>query len=167
MWLSSFQVCIVCEKHLSALMIKNRFFYVRWLISFFFRHELNQSRTTQVQSQQRYVNELESAKRTFEAQLHQEHESQKNLVVNLQGQVQFHMSRANSLQATIGNFLYNFCNFAIPVATCAKVCCTLVAFLVLLILTIRKVKFLSKNAILTKPQIIFDNFSREIKVVNS
>ena len=70
----------------------------------YFRHELNQSRTTQVQSQQRYVNELESAKRTFEAQLHQEHESQKNLVVNLQGQVQFHMSRANSLQATIGTF---------------------------------------------------------------
>ena len=57
-----------------------------------------------MQSQQRYVNELESAKRTFEAQLHQEHESQKNLVVNLQGQVQFHMSRANSLQATIGTF---------------------------------------------------------------
>ena len=82
-----------------------------------------------MQSQQRYVNELESAKRTFEAQLHQEHESQKNLVVNLQGQVQFHMSRANSLQATIGNFLYNFCNFAIPVATCAKDCCTLVAIL--------------------------------------
>ena len=82
-----------------------------------------------MQSQQRYVNELESAKRTFEAQLHQEHESQKNLVVNLQGQVQFHMSRANSLKATIGNFLYNFCNFAIPVATCAKDCCTLVAIL--------------------------------------
>jgi len=70
------------------------------------RHELNQSRTTQVQSQQRYVNELESAKRTFEAklhQLHQEHESQRNLVVNLQGQVRFHMSRANGLQATIDN----------------------------------------------------------------
>ena len=41
--------------------------------------------------------------------------------------------------------------------------------------TIRKVKFLSKNSILTKPQhfhefftqIFFDNFSREIKVVNS
>ena len=41
--------------------------------------------------------------------------------------------------------------------------------------TIRKVKFLSKNSILAKPQhfqeffaqIIFDNFSREIKVVNS
>ena len=94
----------------------------------YFRHELNQSRTTQVQSQQRYVNELESAKRTFEAQLHQEHESQKNLVVNLQGQVQFHMSRANSLQATIGTFfiaIFFFCNFAksaadIIIATCAK-----------------------------------------------
>ena len=41
--------------------------------------------------------------------------------------------------------------------------------------TIRKVKFLSKNSILTKPQkfhefftqFFFDNFSREIKVVNS
>ena len=41
--------------------------------------------------------------------------------------------------------------------------------------TILKVKFLSKNSILTKPQhfhefftqIVFDNFSREIKVVNS
>ena len=41
--------------------------------------------------------------------------------------------------------------------------------------TIRKVKFLSKNSILTKPQhfhefftqYFFDNFSREIKVVNS
>ena len=41
--------------------------------------------------------------------------------------------------------------------------------------TIRKVKFLSKNSILTNPQhiqefftkIFFDNFSREIKVVNS
>ena len=41
--------------------------------------------------------------------------------------------------------------------------------------TFRKVKFLSKNSILTKPQhfhdfftqIFFDNFSREIKVVNS
>ena len=41
--------------------------------------------------------------------------------------------------------------------------------------TIRKVKFLSKKSILTKPQhfhefftqIFFDNFSREIKVVNS
>ena len=41
--------------------------------------------------------------------------------------------------------------------------------------TVRKVKFLSKNSILTKPQpfhefftqIFFDNFSREIKVVNS
>ena len=41
--------------------------------------------------------------------------------------------------------------------------------------TIRKVKFLSKNSILTKPQhfhefftqIFFDNFSREIEVVNS
>ena len=41
--------------------------------------------------------------------------------------------------------------------------------------TIRKVKFLSKNSILTKPQHFygffipnfFDNFSREIKVVNS
>ena len=41
--------------------------------------------------------------------------------------------------------------------------------------TIRKVKFLSKNSILTKPQhfhkffiqIFFDYFSREIKVVNS
>ena len=41
--------------------------------------------------------------------------------------------------------------------------------------TIRKVKFLSKNSILTKAQhfhefftqIFFDNFSREIKVVNS
>ena len=41
--------------------------------------------------------------------------------------------------------------------------------------TIRKVKFLHKNSILTKPQhfhefftqIFFDNFSREIKVVNS
>ena len=41
--------------------------------------------------------------------------------------------------------------------------------------TIRKVNFLSKNSILTKPQhfhefftqIFFDNFSREIKVVNS
>ena len=40
--------------------------------------------------------------------------------------------------------------------------------------TIRKVKFLSKNSILTNPNIltsfspnIFDNFSREIKVVNS
>merc|ERR1711860_188877 len=41
--------------------------------------------------------------------------------------------------------------------------------------TIRKVKFLSKNSILIKPkhfhefftQIFFDNFSREIKVVNS
>ena len=41
--------------------------------------------------------------------------------------------------------------------------------------TIRKVKFLSKNSILTKPQhfhefftqSFFDNFSREIKVVNS
>ena len=41
--------------------------------------------------------------------------------------------------------------------------------------TIRKVKFLSKSSILTKPQhfhefftqIFFDNFSREIKVVNS
>ena len=41
--------------------------------------------------------------------------------------------------------------------------------------TIRKVKFLSKNSILTKPQhfhkfftqIFFGNFSREIKVVNS
>ena len=41
--------------------------------------------------------------------------------------------------------------------------------------TIRKVKFLSKNSILTKPQhfhefsiqIFFDNVSREIKVVNS
>ena len=40
---------------------------------------------------------------------------------------------------------------------------------------IRKVKFLSKNLILTKPQhfhefftqIFFDHFSREIKVVNS
>ena len=41
--------------------------------------------------------------------------------------------------------------------------------------TIQKVKFLSKNLILTKPQqfhefftqIFFDNFSREFKVVNS
>ena len=41
--------------------------------------------------------------------------------------------------------------------------------------TIRKVKFLSKNSILTQPQHFqefftpnfFDNFSREIKVVNS
>ena len=41
--------------------------------------------------------------------------------------------------------------------------------------TIRKVEFLSKNSILTKPQhfheffnqFFFDNFSREIKVVNS
>ena len=37
--------------------------------------------------------------------------------------------------------------------------------------TIRKVKFLSKNSILTKPNFLpkffFDNFSREIKVVNS
>ena len=40
--------------------------------------------------------------------------------------------------------------------------------------TIRKVKFLSKNSILTKPQhfhefftIFFNNFSREIKVVNN
>ena len=75
-----------------------------------FRHELNQSRTTQVQSQQRYVNELESAKRTFEAQLHQEHESQKNLVVNLQSQLQFNQVRANQLQATIGLrfFFYDF-----------------------------------------------------------
>ena len=44
-----------------------------------------------------------------------------------------------------------------------------------LIHTIRKVKFLAKNSILTKlqhfheffTQIFFDNFSREIKVVNS
>ena len=41
--------------------------------------------------------------------------------------------------------------------------------------TVRKIKFLSKNSILTKPQHFhefftqgfFDNFSREIKVVNS
>jgi len=41
--------------------------------------------------------------------------------------------------------------------------------------TIRKVKFLSKNSVLTEPQHFheffiqkfFDNFSREIKVVNS
>ena len=54
-------------------------------------------------------------------------------------------------------------------------CIIALRFIIQVLHTIRKVKFLSKNSVLTKPlhfhefftQIFFDNFSREIKVVDS
>ena len=65
-----------------------------------FRVELNGSRNTTVQSQ-RYVNDLEAQRKQLEARLHAEAENHKHYINTLQGQIQYHATRAQGLQVSL------------------------------------------------------------------
>jgi len=64
------------------------------------RVELNGSRNTTVQSQ-RYVNDLEAQRKQLEARLHAEAENHKHYINTLQGQIQYHATRAQGLQVSL------------------------------------------------------------------
>merc|ERR1711971_915306 len=64
------------------------------------RVELNGSRNTTVQSQ-RYVNDLEAQRKQLEAGLHSEAENHKHYINTLQGQIQYHATRAQGLQVSL------------------------------------------------------------------
>jgi len=66
------------------------------------RVDLNGARNTTVQSQ-RYVNELEAQRKQLEARLHAEIEGHQRYVATLRGQVQYHATRAQGLQASLDN----------------------------------------------------------------
>jgi len=66
------------------------------------RVDLNGARNTTVQSQ-RYVNELEAQRKQLEARLHAEIEGHQRYVATLQGQIQYHATRAQGLQASLDN----------------------------------------------------------------
>ena len=100
----------VFDKYLSKrskyLLLK---YYLHPLSTFFililyvfpiFRVELNGSRNTTVQSQ-RYVNDLEAQRKQLEARLHAEAENHKHYINTLQGQIQYHATRAQGLQVSL------------------------------------------------------------------
>merc|ERR1711971_1320284 len=57
-------------------------------------------RNTSVQSQ-RYVNDLEAQRKQLEARLHAEAENHKHYINTLQGQIQYHATRAQGLQVSL------------------------------------------------------------------
>ena len=61
---------------------------------------MNGSRNTTVQSQ-RYVNDLEAQRKQLEARLHAEAENHKHYINTLQGQIQYHATRAQGLQVSL------------------------------------------------------------------
>ena len=67
-----------------------------------FRHELNTARSNQVQSQ-RYINDLGAQKKTVETQLQHALEDRQRLGSHLQGQIDYHATNAQRLQATLEN----------------------------------------------------------------
>jgi len=66
------------------------------------RVDLNGARNTTVQSQ-RYVNELEAQRKQLEARLHAEMEGHQRFTATLQGQIQYHATRAQGLQVSLDN----------------------------------------------------------------
>ena len=70
------------------------------IFSDFFRQELNNLKTAHVQTQ-RYVSDQESQRKHLEARLHAEMETHSRYVQTLQGQIQYHSSRAQSLQHSL------------------------------------------------------------------
>jgi len=64
------------------------------------RQELNNLKTAHVQTQ-RYVSDQESQRKHLEARLHAEMETHSRYVQTLQGQIQYHSSRAQSLQHSL------------------------------------------------------------------
>ena len=70
------------------------------------RHELNMyralARSNQVQSQ-RYINDLGAQKKTVETQLQHALEDRQRLGSHLQGQIDYHATNAQRLQATLEN----------------------------------------------------------------
>ena len=87
-----------CSKHLLQ-----KYYFLHPLSTFsflIFRVELNGSRNTTVQSQ-RYVNDLEAQRKQLEARLHAEAENHKHYINTLQGQIQYHATRAQGLQVSL------------------------------------------------------------------
>ena len=63
---------------------------------------MNQYKTQHGQTQQRFHMEYENAKRSYEVEMHQLKQNHDVAIVQLQQQVQYQLSRANSLQQTLG-----------------------------------------------------------------
>jgi uncharacterized protein (DUF3084 family) len=75
-----------------------------------YRQELNQMKSNQVASQ-RYIDELQTgskhAAQNLEARYQAEVDAHQRDVVALQGQIQYHAARAQSLQATLDTMQVN------------------------------------------------------------
>ena len=61
---------------------------------------MNGARNTTVQSQ-RYVNDLEAQRKQLEARLQGDNENHQRFIATLQGQIQYHATRAQNLQVSL------------------------------------------------------------------
>ena len=87
-----------------------------------FRVELNGSRNTIVQSQH-YVNDLEAQRKQLEARLHAEAENHKHYINTLQGQIQYHATRAQGLQVSLDSVQQQQVNIISKSPNFVKKCC--------------------------------------------
>ena len=83
---------------------------------------MNGSRNTTVQSQ-RYVNDLEAQRKQLEARLHAEAENHKHYINTLQGQIQYHATRAQGLQVSLDSVQQQQVNIISKSPNFVKKCC--------------------------------------------